>query len=176
MHCNDARQLMADVLDGADDALLLPHLATCQTCGAEWQRLGSIERWLRSQALEEPPAHLAHRVMNRLEVDHATRSLGAWRRSLLQIGAILTGVAALGFGGAVAFFDVPVRTHATVLGAWVADMARAAWRWVDASHSGAGGAALWVVYGGLAIAIAAIWFGALVVPRTSLAARRSRDA
>ncbi|RIL07776.1 hypothetical protein DCC79_14570 [bacterium] len=166
---------MAEVLDGADDGPLVPHLATCPDCAAEWRALGSLEAWLEAQSLDEPPAHLAHRVMHRLELDAAGAALEAWRRSLLQIGAILAGVTALALGGAIVFFDLPVRTHAVVLGAWVMDMARAAWRWVDASHSGAGGAALWLVYGGLAIAIAAIWFGALVVPRTALADRRSHD-
>lgn len=174
MQCNDARQLMADALDEAPDDGLRRHLAACADCTSQWRRLGEVEAWLQARTLDEPPAHFAQRVMHR--VDMSPRLMPNWQHGLLQILAILAGVATAAIAGAVVFFNVPVRAYAAVLGASGAEAARSAWQWLAAAHAGASGPLAWLVYAGLAIAIAAIWFGALVVPRSAVDGWRGRGS
>jgi predicted anti-sigma-YlaC factor YlaD len=80
MHCRQASEMMSIRLDGriddADSALLDEHLAECEECQAEWQRVQAIDRLLSSAPMVQAPVRVRVQVMTRLERrDKARRAL-----------------------------------------------------------------------------------------------------
>lgn len=67
MHCDDARALMDQVLDGRADSgrqgALLAHVADCAACGPEWQALKRIHRALKLSPQVRPPRDFTAHVM-----------------------------------------------------------------------------------------------------------------
>ncbi|MFN2115383.1 MAG: hypothetical protein ACK2T6_06685 [Anaerolineae bacterium] len=164
MQCDIARILMDERLDGAVAPGLDEHLASCRGCASEWSKLEAAERLLATQDMAEPPAHLASRVTHRIELE--SRLIPDWQRTLMQVALIAVGAVLLAL--ATAAF---VHGWAQVLRAPVAEGQ------VDSVIHGAGklsgllaeavgpDAVIWPLYAVLAVALAIVWFGALVVPR-----------
>ena len=80
MHCKQASEMMSVRLDGrlddADSALLDEHVARCEECQAEWQRVQALDRLLSSAPMVQAPVRVRVQVMIRLERrDKARRAL-----------------------------------------------------------------------------------------------------
>jgi|GEM_PF-5792238 predicted anti-sigma-YlaC factor YlaD len=166
MQCDHARILMDQRLDGGAAPGLLEHLAVCASCAREWSELQTADHFLLAQEMVEPPAHLTSRVMNNIEVK--TGSLPSWRQTLLQVALLLVGTL-LVLTATAAFFH----------GWWQVLASPDAASQVDGVVRGAGlvtgmlfevvghSAIVWPMYAALVVAMALVWFGALVVPRSA---------
>lgn len=98
MHCDDARTLMDQVLDGRADSArqgaLLAHVADCAACGSEWQALKRIHRVLAQAPQVSPPRDFTAQVMAGLPRHQPVQH--AWAGALaLLIGTIGLAVVAL---------------------------------------------------------------------------------
>jgi len=164
MRCERARELMAEALEGAPGAELNAHLGTCPDCSAAWSRLAAVDALLRAQGLVDPPAGFGARLELRLA--EAAPPRVAWRQRGLQAATILMGIALMSLGA----FSLG-RSWLQALGGRpaTAPVDHMAWRvglaleTVMAETDGS--LVAWALYGALAAAIAAMWFGALVLPR-----------
>lgn len=173
MHCDNARQLMAEALDGADEAAFEPHLAHCPACAAEWQHLLVLETLFQTQALDTPPPDFAHRVSEYIATE--IERVPAWQRSLMQIGVIVAGVFAIASGLAAFVHGFNVWVYGPALMIWLGVVARSCQSALVALVGGwSDGALAWPIYVSLALAIALAWFGVLVLPRAATSARRIR--
>lgn len=164
MQCDHARILMDDRLDGGEAPGLREHTATCDECASRWSQLCAAESFLRGQELVEAPGNMTSRVMHHIELE--TRRMPEWQRTLMQVALIAIGAVLLALA-TVAF----VHGWTQVLAGPVATGQ------VDAAFRGAGilsgmladtvgrSAVVWPLYAALAVALALVWFGALVVPR-----------
>ncbi|MFL7792835.1 MAG: anti-sigma factor [Anaerolineae bacterium] len=105
MQCKQASEMMSTRLDGRldeqDSALLDAHLAQCQACQNQWQKLQAIDRLLSSTSMVQSPVRVRVQVMTRLERrDQARRAiiggtmltLGTVALSLLLIAPVLFGL------------------------------------------------------------------------------------
>jgi predicted anti-sigma-YlaC factor YlaD len=105
MQCKQASEMMSLRLDGClgdtEVALLDAHLAECEVCQAEWQRLQALDSLLTSAVMIEAPVRVRVQVMTRLERrDKARRviiggtalSLGTVALALLMLAPILVGL------------------------------------------------------------------------------------
>ena len=164
MQCDYARILMDERLDGGVAPGLRSHLVACGECAAAWAELRAAEGLLSAQELVEAPPHMTSRVMSYIETE--TRRMPEWQRTLMQVGVIAVGAVLLALATAAFVHGwVQVLTGPSVAGQ------------VDGLYRGAGllsgmlvdafgrTAIVWPLYGALAVALALVWFGALVVPR-----------
>jgi predicted anti-sigma-YlaC factor YlaD len=105
MQCKQASEMMSMRLDGrlesAESALLDDHLAECEACRVEWQRLQALDSLLAAAATMEAPVRVRVQVMTRLERrDRARRAiiggtmltLGTVALALLLIAPALFGL------------------------------------------------------------------------------------
>ena len=105
MQCKQASEMMSMRLDGCidekDSALLDEHLAQCQACQTEWQKLQALDRLLSAAPMVQAPVRVRVQVMTRLERrDQARRAiiggtmlaLGTVALSLLLIAPVLFGL------------------------------------------------------------------------------------
>lgn len=164
MPCDHARRLMGDRLDGEAVPELDAHLRDCVACASELARLADVDALLKAQQLVELPPNFSSRMMHRLA--EADRRRPDWRRGLIQIGAVMSGTLAAAAGGGLllngwrwTMVGTPLSDQATMIVRSVPIVI------VTVLESSAHGAVRWPVYGVLAAALAAAWFGALVVPR-----------
>jgi hypothetical protein len=164
MQCDYARILMDERLDGGEAPGLRSHVFACGDCAATWAELRAAEGLLSAQELVEVPPHLTSRVMSYIETE--TRQMPEWRRTLMQIALIAVGAVLLALATAAFVHGwAQVLTGPSVAGQ------------MDGVFRGAGvlsgmfldafgrAAMEWLIYGALAVALALVWFGALVVPR-----------
>lgn len=98
MHCKQASEMMSVRLDGrindAESALLDEHLATCETCQVEWQRLQAVDRLLSTAPMVPAPVRVRVQVMARLERrDKARRALVGG--TALTLGTVALAVLAV---------------------------------------------------------------------------------
>jgi predicted anti-sigma-YlaC factor YlaD len=164
MQCDHARNMMAEALDGEGAPELTEHLGRCQPCHDEWASLQAVEAMLRSQELMAPTAHFTSRVMGRLTAD--VRRVPDWRRSLMQVGAIVSGTLLVTIGAALLLRGWQLSVAGSASAASIGDGARAARMLADALLVVIGPQALaWPLYGALTVALVVTWFGVLVVPR-----------
>lgn len=141
MRCRRAREFMMRRLDGrlGPEAVqtMEAHLATCDTCQAEWRRLSTLDTLFRSSAVMPAPSRLRAGVVRRIErreqarrvvVGSATLALGALTVALLTLLPLaltlfgnLEAVPALLIGGArtvaqlLTLFDTVVRASLILL-------------------------------------------------------------
>jgi anti-sigma factor RsiW len=175
MSCMDARALMDAALDGERPAELAAHLEQCAPCGREWAALVALEERLRSPAEVRLPDGFHNRVLVRIDLDPRT----AWQRrsdvrAALSVLTVVAGclLVAVGLMAVAQALRQPgeVRAWLDVFGGaadWVAGAALTA-------PAPFGDVLVWPVYGAVAVALALIWFGALILPRhPSRAVRRS---
>jgi anti-sigma factor RsiW len=164
MQCDRARELMTAALDGAGPAELEDHLASCPACLEEWREVRAVDCLLRGQGLIDPPQHFTESVLARLEAEMALRP--GWQVASMTVATIvlgtvmvLTAAAALVSGGAGVLSALGTAVDVPSLARAVAVAARLAARGTSA------GIATGVTYTVVAVFIAVMWFGALVVPR-----------
>lgn len=178
MDCDRARVLMAETLDavaaapdGASAPAAAAHVSLCSSCSAWWRRLRAADALLRSEPLRHPPPHFTSRVMHRLAA--AERRRPAWRATLMEVGALVSGAVTLMLGLALVVHGWGL----TMAGTWIAGevvlcgrglalLAGALW---GAAMREAAVVSLDLL---LAAAVAVGWFGALIVPRWAV--RRAR--
>jgi len=102
MQCKQASEMMSMRLDGrldsAETALLEDHIAQCETCQAEWQKLQSLDRLLSSAPMMQSPVRVRVQVMTRLGrrdraiVGGAVLTLGTVALALLLVAPGLFGL------------------------------------------------------------------------------------
>ncbi len=101
MHCRRASELMVDRLDGCLDArttaILEEHLAECEGCRTEWQRMCALDLLFRSAATVPAPNNLRPHIVARIVQQERTRlvvagslilALGATAVALLLLGPV----------------------------------------------------------------------------------------
>jgi hypothetical protein len=166
MHANDVRELMDSALDGGELSTSLKELlGESPELAAEWERQQRVHHLLAADPLVDPPMDFALRVMGRLEGE--LRRAPRWQRHLQQIALILAGTLTLTWSAVTlsrhwqltdvgptlwALMDATARGTLAMGGAWLSASTASAWGWL--------------VYGALAIMLAAAWFGVLVLPRS----------
>jgi predicted anti-sigma-YlaC factor YlaD len=167
MPCVDARNLMETALDGARPPELAEHLADCPDCAAEWSQLVALERLLSRPTVLNPPATFYAATLRR--IDREVPAPWFQRRNVrgvLSLALILAGVAVivsglLSLGRAI--------QQPSELAGWLAVVGTAfnsAAITVNAIlEQASGGVIGWPLGAALALAVALIWFGALVLPR-----------
>ncbi len=167
MSCAVAHSLMDEALDGDKPPELAAHLASCPSCAVEWSRLLSLEILLQRPGQPRPPAGFHSRTMARLDRGLASPWLArADVRVMLSVVTVLTGVLLVLVGVAMVLQTVG---RPDEVAGWL-DVARALGGWgfgVFGRLAAPAGATMvtWTVYGILALTLALMWFGALVVPR-----------
>jgi anti-sigma factor RsiW len=157
---------MDEVLDGAPDGGLDEHLAGCPACAEQWSQLTRLERRLRAPSVVDPPAGFQRQTMARLvQAEGPAWIEDSWLRGLLSaatlvVGLLLASIGMLAVGQALG--------RPAELTAW--------WSLAGAGYDVATGLAamlspvqagwlFWPLAGALALALAVIWFGVLVLPR-----------
>jgi anti-sigma factor RsiW len=174
MSCMDARTLMDAALDGERPPELGAHLASCESCAREWSALVALEARLRAPAAVRLPDGFHTRTMVRIDLDPRM----SWQRrsevrAVLSVLTVVAGCLMLAVG--LMAVAQALRQPGEVR-AWLDVFGQAA-DWV----AGAAGATVpafgrslwvWTVYGAVSVALALIWFGALVLPRQSPSAVR----
>lgn len=174
MSCVDAREWMDAALDGERPVDLAAHLAQCESCRAEWTALVALEARLRTPGDVRLPDGFHSRVMSRIDLDPRT----SWQRhanvqAFLSVLTVVAGclLVAVGLLAVAQALRQPgeVRAWLDVLdgaASWVTDEA--------ITMPAPMGAALWTwpVYAAVVVAVALIWFGALVLPRSPSGATR----
>lgn len=169
-HCIPYTELMDEALDAYLDHGIAPpedlrrHLATCVDCGRDWREIAALHVLLRAQPPIAVPANFSNRTMARLAA--WTMNRPAWQLALLQLAALLSGVAAVvaalglvraGQGAPMpapvwyAAVDQLLRSALSIGGAVMATLVES--RWIALS------------YPFIAVMLAAIWFLALFGPR-----------
>ncbi len=170
MSCADTRALMDAALDGAKPPGLAEHLSSCGNCAAEWARLVALERLLRAPLSVGLPEGFHNRVLARVDLDPRSPWLRRSDvRALLSVATVIAGflLIAVGMLAAVHALSQPGELRAwletaNVVAAWLAAGVSAA-----AAPSGQTMLA-WPIQIALALALALIWFGTLVLPRHAL--------
>lgn len=173
MQCMEARALMDAALDGERPPDLGAHLGDCPACAAEWSALVALEALLRRPVSVHVPSGFHARTVSRLELNTAP----TWqRRSDVRAGLSVLTVVAGGLMVAVGLMVVAqgLRQPGEVR-AWL-DIVDAAAGWLLATSlplvAPLGGVWAWLLAGGLVVAMALMWFGALLLPRQSLSPSR----
>lgn len=167
MHCSDACEQMPAALEGTAAPELHNHLASCATCGATWAELVRLDALLRRQALIEPSVDLTRMVMEQLNPRSSRRAIRtrgpAAPLLVLAAGVLIVVLAAVVIGRAEPAGLTPQGLGLTVgllqIGGALAQLV------IGRLFTGP---LVWLSYAALAAAMAAMWFGALVVPRMSL--------
>jgi len=161
---------MDAALDGERPQELADHLSECAACGAVWRELVALDRLLRVPTAIRLPAAFEAATMARIGDDDLPAWLGRRRtRAALALATIATGCL-LVLAGLIAV--VQAARQPSELRAWldvgglVADavVATAGAALASVAHS----ALAWPLYAALALAVALIWFGALVLPRQAV--------
>lgn len=66
MHCNQARELLSDYIDGllaeSQHASVAMHLTTCSACRSELNSLAATVKLLNGMEITQPPPRLAQRI------------------------------------------------------------------------------------------------------------------
>jgi anti-sigma factor RsiW len=115
-------------LDGAESDRLQEHLATCEACQAEWQRLQAVDRLLASASMVQAPVRVRVQVMTRLSRrDQARRAfiggtalaLGTVALALIILAPVTLGLLN-SFGIAPALASGGPATLAHLLSIWSA--------------------------------------------------------
>jgi predicted anti-sigma-YlaC factor YlaD len=167
MHCDDARTLMDQVLDGAGAAdsgrqgALLAHVADCAACGPEWQALKRIHRVLVQAPQVPPPRDFTAQVMASLPRHQPVQH--AWAGAL----ALLIGTIGLAVVAMVPFVPVdltsnPVGLTASVI-AIVLQVGEALFGWLQTGWElrrallAVVPVSLLALYGVFAVVAAAVW-------------------
>lgn len=169
-HCIPYTELMDEALDAYLDHGTAPpedlrrHLSTCEDCGRAWSAIASLHGLLKAQPPVAVPANFSNRTMARLAAWTLNRP--AWQLALLQLAALLSGVAMVvavlalvraGQGQPMpaplwtAAVDQLLRSALSIGGTVVATLVES--RWIALS------------YPFIAVMLAAIWFLALFGPR-----------
>lgn len=167
MSCIDAFDLMDEALDGSRPPELAVHLATCHSCADQWAQLVALEDMLRRPEQPRLPRGFHRRTMERLDMSLSSPWLAQSDvRAVLSAATLLTGVLLVSVG--IAAVLQAIRQPEDVAG-WL-DVARALGGWgLDAAGfmvtPASANAITWSVYGILALALALLWFGALLMPR-----------
>lgn len=168
MQCDTCRRLMPEALDGEPEMEptmeFETHLETCSECRAEWLALSRVDSLLRAQPLLDPGPDFLASVMASVLDDAG--SLPEWRRSLSQIGMIITGT--LGIAWLVVSLSAHWRLADFAPG--VFGLAVGGARGLALALDALAGAQLSppvaaIVYAAAAAVMAFAWFGATILPR-----------
>ena len=130
MRCYHVSEMMSAHLDGsldsAESARLQEHLAVCDACQAEWQKLQAVDRLLASTSMVPAPVRVRVQVMTRLSRrDQARRAfiggtalaLGTVALALIILAPMVLGLLD-SFGIAPALASGGPATMAHLLSAW----------------------------------------------------------
>ena len=162
MDCRQSRSLMAAALDQANEAASVPgHVHECASCSDEWMRLQAVERLLDQARFEEVPDLFVATTMERI-VHSGSRLDAVPNLRWSEAGVIVLGSIAASM--LIAFWlRSPAGPHidlhfvagvVNLVGGLATAIVRAP-------------AALVSIQLCLALAVAALWFVAVVAPRTS---------
>jgi predicted anti-sigma-YlaC factor YlaD len=105
MHCKQASEMMSMRLDGClgekESALLDEHLAQCQACQIQWQKLKALDGLLSAAPMVQAPVRVRVQVMARLErrdkarraiIGGTTLALGSVALAMLLMAPALIGL------------------------------------------------------------------------------------
>lgn len=124
-----------------------------------------LDGWLRADVDVEPPAGYASRVI--AYVDAELGRVPPWRRALLTIGVLLSGGVLVAWTASQLFLDWHQTMQDTPMAAVALDVASGvavallAFAPPPAWFAGRG-----ALYGLASVAVAVLWFGVTVAPRT----------
>lgn len=159
-HDDDIARMMVDALDSGDDEAMRAWLEEHPERAEEWNAVLSVDQLLRSDRDLAPPPGFAEGVLQAIAADEARQP--SWQRGLLAVALIATGV----LSAIWMVIAVSSRWQLADAQPWAGALLDA----TSVSLSSAaqllfGGAMAWFVALALAGAMAAVWFGVLVVPR-----------
>jgi hypothetical protein len=165
---------MDRALDGERPAGLAEHLATCEDgCAEEWAQLVALERRLRDVGLVAPPPTFHAATMARLAAGEPVWVAHPAARAGLSFATVLVGLLLTAVGLATVGQALRQPGEASAWLATLAGVADVLTRMAVTTLAPFGrGVLAWPLYLASALALALLWYAALVLPRRMAHERR----